>query len=441
MANLFNPELFRGKRQVYQKLPHSPGICWIWDWSETRKRYLQRQTGFKYYAYKKMNGKQYSKTFEDLQVAKKWRTSSDLFDRHASNKEILFSKVAELFMEHSKGRWKISTLELYQSYMKNLRFFSNMPVSQINSFAVDEWLKVIKRPEYLKEQHSNRLSYEHELTLLKQILTHYREYIDETYVHPCRKRHNQDCIINKEKYSQSKDRAKKKFIPSEDCLRFLSELQSRASVDKSKWLYYHLAEFQLLSGCRVGEVCALSWSDIDLVSGQVQIGKTTQWARFKTRETVVSQSTKSGRSRTVQLPFQLLDSLKLWQQRSERSVGLMFSNNAFKPLAYRSVQYHYNAAFKALGLQWTSSHILRHSFATLWLSLTGGNIQTLQSQLGHSTPKQSLHYAKTTEAVVQSSLKGFEGGLTKVVPLPIEVSELGQAGLNTQCDPELKAKF
>jgi len=93
--------------------------------------------------------------------------------------------VAEQFIDHNSKDWKITTLELYRSQMKHLSFFNDLLMTDINSYTVDEWLKWLRRPEYLMELNSSRVSFGNELTLLKQIFTHYREYVDESAVPVC----------------------------------------------------------------------------------------------------------------------------------------------------------------------------------------------------------------------------------------------------------------
>ena len=438
MAIPFNPNQYKGKNQVYQKLPHHQGICWIWDWSTEKNKYIQRQgIGPKYYCYKKINGRQVSQCFEDLKEAKKWRNSTVLFTSDATFQSLNFKTVQVRFFAHNQNRWKITTTELYETYLKHFVFFNELQMHQINSYAVDEWLKHLKSTDYLKGQHSTRLSYQHELTLLKQICSYYAEYIDETYIHPCKKRHNSDCIVDHEKFNAAKNNNKTKFLPLDECLVFLQKLKSSAEGNSNEWLYYHLAEFQMFSGCRIGETCALSWSDIDWNKGQVHVSKTVQWARHKKRQTQISSSTKTSKARQVSLPIQLMESLKSWSQKCNRTSGLIFSDSPFVPIPYRATQYRYNSVFKQMASNFSSTHIMRHSFATLWLTLSGGAVQSLQKQLGHSTPQQSMHYAKVTDELIKEGMLGFENGLGKVISIQSKSPEildtgLGQAGSSTR---------
>jgi integrase len=424
MTMNFDPKVFNGRRQRYTKVLNSQGIRFVWDWSDEKRQYLRRESGLRYSAFKTINGKQISKCFESLQDAKHWRRSAQLFGVETTSQGMLFNEVVERFFIHNQGRWKITTLELYESYLRHFGFFASLHMKQINFYAVDEWLKRIKSKEYLAAQHDTRISYKKELTLLKQIFKYYSEYLDESFVIPCKSRHSKDCIVNHQKFKEAQNRAIEKYMPPEEISRFLREMHNSAEQKAAHWLHYYLAVFMLLTGCRVGEVCALNWEDINLQEGFVMITKTTQWARTKKRETVIDQSTKTHKGRRVEIPPVLVEALRAWGARLQRSTGLVFSWNPVEVMSYRSIQDRFNRTFRKIGSTFSSTHIMRHSFATLWLTQTKGGIQSLQKQLGHSSPTQSMHYAKITEELIRNDLKGFESGVVaKVIPFPMKKGE------------------
>lgn len=224
---------------------------------------------------------------------------------------------------------------------------------------------------------------------------------------PCKKRHNEDCILDLGKYEQTKADNKYRYIPREDTEKFLSALLERAELKDHLLVFYIIALFQVRTGCRVGEVCALKWEDVDWETRQISINKTVQWARKKGRATLVSPLTKTGEPRLIYGTEQVIEALRKWKEISGRNHGLVFSHNGFSPLSYRSVQHHYNAVFSSLGMKWTSTHIMRHSFATDFLQATGDQ-HALQGQLGHKSARQSEHYAKVTESLVRSGMKEYE---------------------------------
>jgi integrase len=427
MKKVFNPNQFTGKNTEYAKLDKYHGICSIWDWNEVKKRYEKREFGLKYYAYKKAGGIQKSKCFESFDLARKWRESSNVFFDETHDVDMLFRDVLKRYFAHIQSRIKESTFQTYENQCKHLEFFHALPMSQINSRAVDVWLERVKKPEYVSLQHRTRLSYENELSLLRQIFTYYSEYLCDSFQMPLKKRHIEDSIINRVRFLEAKAKNKAKFIPPEDYNRFLVALRERASKNPKYFVFYALALLQLRTGCRVGEACALSYKDIDFENRKVTISKTVHWARKKGSETKISSSTKTGEAREVSASFDLLavfDELKMIQQRS---VGLIFSENGFSPITYRNVQAQFNVAFKMASLTWSSTHILRHSFATHFLEVTQ-NQHALKSQLGHKNIGQTDHYSKTTAKLAESGYRLFEKKLTDENLAEVSHIGLGQAG-------------
>lgn len=156
-----------GKDTINVKVPNIQGLYLIHDWCSKTKRYRPRTAGLKYYAYKKIGCVQKTKCFESFQQAKAWRESSDIFMDETVGSEVLFKEVKQKFFEKKKGLLRISTYETYESNAKHLTFFDDLPMIQITPKAIDHWLSQMKSPSYLALQHRSRLSYHHELSLLR----------------------------------------------------------------------------------------------------------------------------------------------------------------------------------------------------------------------------------------------------------------------------------
>jgi integrase len=409
-AQKFNPNFFKGKKTVYASDPRYIGICTIWDWSDSKSKYQQRQIGIKYYAYKKLYGKQFCKSFESLEEAKKWRSSVEVFGVTNSEINILFKDVAEKYFAHRAGRVQPTTLQTMISKFKHLKFFYSLPVKQITPLAIDSWLQEIKKQDYLQTQHKTRVTYKHELSVLRLILAYYGDYIDDSFQMPIKKRHLDDSVVDPIRLKESRSRNQNRFVSRNDCEQWISYLFDQAKADPKKYAYAVLAHFQFNTGTRIGEACALDWKDIDLLAGTAQISKTVQWARGKGRDAKISQLTKTSESRLIPLLDSVKEQLKLWMNASGRNKGLIFSKCGFRPLEYRSIQYQYNIGFKHLGIAASSTHILRHSFATDFLKMTHNQL-ALSKLLGHKNLKQTEHYAKITSETTDEGLKAYNEAL------------------------------
>ena len=73
---------------------------------------------------------------------------------------------------------------------------------------------------------------------------------------------------------------------------------------------------------------------------------------------------------------------------------MVFTNAEGELVKYNAIQSAFNAGFEALGLPWRSTHICRHTFATIALMATK-NISAVQASLGHTEVRMTQRYAKT----------------------------------------------
>ena len=404
----FNPKVFKNKKTVTVKIPHYMGIRYLYDWSESKQQYIKRSKGMRYSAIIKLNGKQKEKFFESIEKAKSWRESGGI-EAALTEKEMFFEDLIKSYFKNIASRINSSTLKTYKNNSKHLAYFDNMVVTKITHKVVDQWLEKVKDEKYVKTCKSYKLSFEKELHLLRQIFNYYIDYHNECFISPMRKKHQKDCIINLQKYQEAKNRNQNRYLRDEEIKQFLGYMKEWSEKEPSKKPYYLLALFQLRTGTRVGEACAVNFNDIRIEDSRpyVNIGKSVQWGRGKGEKTFIQHFTKTVSSRKVLLPDDLMSVLlDLRDDSNEMMINrLIFSSNG-KPLSYRSIQYHYDQAFIALGLEWRSSHILRHSYSTEYLRITRDQ-HSLSRILGHTNLRQTEHYAKITDGMTQDSFDQF----------------------------------
>jgi len=150
----------------------------------------------------------------------------------------------------------------------------------------------------------------------------------------------------------------------------------------------------LYTGLRIGELCALTWADIDLTKGNLVVSRTRQRIQrvrptAKQSKTYVStNSAKSSSSaRTIPLPPFLLTLFKQHQPQCN-CIHHVFHKNT-KPLEPRIIQYQFKQLLKKSQIKPTNFHTLRHTFATRLLE-ENVDIKTLSELLGHSSVKTTL---------------------------------------------------
>ena len=149
----------------------------------------------------------------------------------------------------------------------------------------------------------------------------------------------------------------------------------------------------LYTGMRLGEVCALRWTDIDWEKRTIAIRRTTQRISgggvFRTRLAIGAP--KSRRShRILPIPDFLFVLLETAFASAKNPESYLFgkADRAAEP---RTIQRRFQRQTQVLGLVHVHFHTLRHSFATRLLEL-GIDIQTISALLGHQSARTTLDF-------------------------------------------------
>ena len=175
------------------------------------------------------------------------------------------------------------------------------------------------------------------------------------------------------------------------------------------------------TGMRVGEVTGLTWDDIDMDKGYIDINKQLvciggKWY-FKDPKTEASV-------RTIKMPDSLLDYLRKLKARQEKykmyhpntvynlqNNGKLIEIDNFvnirpsgKVISIDSLKYVSQVAKRELKIDYTF-HYLRHTHATLLLE-NGVDYRTIQERLGHANVSTTLNrYSHVTKNMENKSAK------------------------------------
>ena len=299
------------------------------------------------------------------------------------NNYITFEDCVNRFFENARTRMILSTFQKYESQKTYFRSspLAKVKMSELKGFKVVEWIDWLKKHPTAKNP--RRKSFIKEFKLLKTILIWYKNFLNEDFNVPVTKKHRQLCI-----FKPNTPRRPDYFMKPEDAKAWIEWLKE----NRSNPVYWRLASFMLLTGARISEACGMCWDALDLEQNLVRVIRRVRWD-YTTKIPVLEEVTKtSGSARLLMLPKRLQD--MFLQMKKEAINNLVFTDRKGELLRYNAIQSAFNAGFRALKLPWRSTHICRHTFATIALMETK-NLSAVQASLGHTQPTMTQRYAKT----------------------------------------------
>ena len=223
-----------------------------------------------------------------------------------------------------------------------------------------------------------------------------------------------DEIINKNPAANIKNlKVEKKAAENEH--RALTEKEQAIFMQESKTSYYYeLFALALCTGMRCGELCALTWGDIDYNNNVIHVTK-TQTIGEEWRVTTGDPKTAAGR-RNIPLSNNAKQILK--SQREKMGNIYAFDQNAApvfvsiygKTIYNTAINYELTRIIKEINkkghnMERFTFHAFRDTFATRFIE-QGGNMQTLKKILGHSSIKMTMDlYAHVLPDTMQDEMQ------------------------------------
>ena len=235
------------------------------------------------------------------------------------------------------------TKQTFLTYQKTLELIPNGMLSELSKIKLEQQLSTL------------RGDYSYKTIKVKvAILNNFFKYV--------KKYHCNTFDLHLE-YTPSKSEKMKDF----DKIKYLEKDQIQNTLDKIKNLTVRcIAYIQLNTGMRVGEVLALSPSDIDFESKTIKISKTkTQFDEITPPKTLSSL-------RTIEVSEQVLNTLK----------DFITNRPYLFNIRYHAVRNH----LANLGL---NSHMFRHTHTALLIE-QGIPVKVISDRLGHSNTKTTL---------------------------------------------------
>lgn len=157
----------------------------------------------------------------------------------------------------------------------------------------------------------------------------------------------------------------------------------------------------LLTGLRLGELCALQWKHVSITEGMIYIKATMQRVKNtecngNTKTQIIISEPKSSTS-VREIPLTPL-ALELCKKFVSNPEAYVLTDNPDKYVEPRILQHRMKRYADECGLSGVHFHTLRHSFATRCVEV-GFELKSLSEIMGHASPKITL------ERYIHSSLE------------------------------------
>lgn len=279
------------------------------------------------------------------------------------NKIPEFCVIMEEWLQQIAQTRKYSTFikyeKLYNCHIKKM--FCGDDVVQMTSGYIKEKLLLSNLSDTTKQSI---------LTLINQTLQYAEEY------YGC------SAVYIKNRYVRRK-RTPVVILNRTEQVRLLRFLYSSINISKAGIILC------LSTGLRLGEICALKWSDIDLEQMLLHVNRTVQRIEMKNGITKTALLETSPKSAFSLREIPLSDSLTalLTDFKKEGREYVLCGN---KPMEPRTYQNHFKSYLKETNISNYNFHTLRHTFATNCID-NGMDIKSLSEILGHSDVQITLN--------------------------------------------------
>ncbi|MEG0928819.1 MULTISPECIES: tyrosine-type recombinase/integrase [Chryseobacterium] len=149
----------------------------------------------------------------------------------------------------------------------------------------------------------------------------------------------------------------------------------------------------LSAGMRIGEVCALTWEDVDTDNGIISVNRTIQRIYVieegvRRTELILDTPKTKNSIREIPISKDLLKILKPFKKIVNPSFFVL--TNDAKPTEPRTYRSYYKGLMKELNMPDLKFHGLRHSFATRCIE-SNCDYKTVSVLLGHSNISTTLN--------------------------------------------------
>lgn len=179
-----------------------------------------------------------------------------------------------------------------------------------------------------------------------------------------------------------------RILSPDECKHFLSTARKMSKSDERMKIYVHAFTFLLNTGLRSGELCNLTWDDVDLETGLIKIRPKEGW-------------TPKSYSREFFLNKTCLDVLHKLGPKE----GYVFRNLSGGHLDNDDLRTTLIRVARVAGFHnFTRVHDLRHTFNSI-MQMNGVDPATMGRILGHKDIETTMIYTHQTQQHLKKSIE------------------------------------
>ena len=324
---------------------------------------------------KTIYGAVYGSTYKEAKEKRRQRLENPPVDQ-VNGTDNSFGNLLTLWIADNKVRLKASTLYRYQYLIDThilpefgIRSMDSITSTVINSFLSDKL-------EHGRLDGSGGLSaaYVRSITLI--INSALRFGMDQGLCSVGRLKINKPTVMPKEL----------PVLSLEQQLVLESLLQKDTDETKLGVL------ISLYAGLRIGEICALTWNDIDLNNKVIYVRNTVVRVKSAVRDSakthLIIDTPKTAASlRCIPICSTLLSALMSCSARATSQYVVSYTSNFVSPRTY---DYRFKKLLDACQIPRINYHALRHTFATRCIE-AGVDVKSLSEILGHGDVSITLN--------------------------------------------------
>ena len=335
-------------------------------------------------------GKTYREAKEKVTAAKTvWQAGKpSLTERHPKH----FADYCDEWLRCSQSSIKASTYAKYAGILeKHLKpRFGRRLVSALSSLVVEQFSH-----DLLYEKALSPKTVKDILTVLQAVMRYAAKQLPEPLP-------RFDIVYPKVPKQEMR------VLTTEEQARFVRYL--RQDMDACKFGVL----LALLTGMRIGEICALRWENISLADQTVEVKSTLQRLRNldenRTSKTKILMSQPKSDRSVRRIPLTDYGVTLCQSQFCGNPAAFVLTGEAERYMEPRTMQYRLSQYTEACGLTGVHFHTLRHTFATRCVEVDF-EIKSLSEILGHASPRITL------ERYVHSSMELKRKNMNKLAAI------------------------